>query len=131
MAVSNPIQRNNYFIQTNDVLFQQEPFTESLPSPPKVEDIRIRHERQTLRRLPCSRAIMFMVRTYMTPLTHLREEPETLQALNLAVQAWPPEMAKYKAKQVWGDVLDQYCKEVLGPNYIAEPELGETVEKKG
>jgi hypothetical protein len=73
-------------------MFQQEPFPDSLPHPPKIEDIHIRHERQTLRRLPRSGAVMFMVRTYLTPVNILQDEKDNLFAFREAVNAWPPEM---------------------------------------
>jgi len=94
-------------------MYQQEPFPESLPTPPRIEDLHVRHERQTLRRLPRSRAVMFLVRTYMTPLVEMRDEKESIYALYEAVNAWPEEMAKYKGKNAWGDVFGAWCEEVL------------------
>jgi len=108
-----PISRHNFFIQTNDVLFQQEPFLSELPEPPKIEEIRLRHERQTLRRLPKTRAILFTVRTYITPITDLQGEPESVRELLGAIRAMPPEIAKYKARQVWGSVVEGWCEQVL------------------
>ena len=113
MRPDEPISRHNFFIQTNDVLFQQEPFLAELPEPPRVEDIRIRHERQTLRRLSKSRAILFTVRTFMTPLVDLQDEVESVRELLGSIRAMPPEMAKYKARQVWGDVVEQWCEDTL------------------
>lgn len=64
---------------------------------------------------------MFMVRTYLTPVTDLKDEKDNLWAFREAVNAWPPEMAKYKAKQVWGEVFEEWCQEVLG-DYVPEEE---------
>jgi hypothetical protein len=113
MHADEPISRHNFFIQTNDALFQQEPFLAELHEPPKAEDIRIRHERQTLRRLPQSRAILFTVRTFLTPLVELKNEPESAKQLIGAVRAMPPEVAKYKARQVWGEVVEKSCQEII------------------
>ncbi|PSS27509.1 hypothetical protein M430DRAFT_82927, partial [Amorphotheca resinae ATCC 22711] len=96
LQVSKPVQRNNFFTQANDTMFQQEPFPSSMTPPPRVEDIRIRYERQTLRRLPRSNAVLFMVRTYFLPVVDLLDEKESLYAFREAVNAWPPEMATYK-----------------------------------
>jgi hypothetical protein len=104
-------------------MFQQEPFADTLPSPPKIEDIYIRHERQTLRRLPRTRAVMFLVRTYLTPLTDLLEERDNLYSLRSAVEAWPEEIARYKGRHVWADVFRRVCDEVLG-DYVPD-EMGE------
>jgi hypothetical protein len=114
LKVSSPVQRSNYFVQTNDAMFQQEPFADSLPSPPRVEDIHIRHERQTLRRLPRTGAVMFLVRTYLTPMTSLGDEKDNLYSLRSAIEAWPEAMASYKGRHVWGEVFGAWCEEVLG-----------------
>ncbi|KAF2493684.1 hypothetical protein BU16DRAFT_425374, partial [Lophium mytilinum] len=103
LLVSQPVERYNWFIQTNDVLFQQEPFAAELEAPLRVEDVRIRHERQTLRRLPRTRAVVFMVRTYVTKLTDLEGEEESVRELLGAVEALPEGVAGYKARQVWGE----------------------------
>ena len=100
-------------------MFQQEPFPASLPKPAKVEDIRIRHERQTLRRLPRSGAVMFTVRTYLKPVVDLLEERESLYEFHSAVNAWPPEMAKYKTKHLWEDSFEEWYQKVMG-DYIPE-----------
>ncbi len=100
-------------------MFQQEPFADSLPAPPRIEDIHIRYERQTLRRLPRTAAVLFLVRTYLTPVTDLCGEKDNLHALRSAIEAWPEEIAKYKGKHVWGEVFGAWCKEVLG-DYVPE-----------
>jgi hypothetical protein len=100
-------------------MFQQEPFADSLPTPPKIEDIHIRYERQTLRRLPRTGAVIFLVRTYLIPITYLCDEKDNVYSLRSAIEAWPDEMAKYKGRHVWGEVLRAWCKEVLG-DYVTE-----------
>ncbi|TVY59599.1 hypothetical protein LSUE1_G010083 [Lachnellula suecica] len=119
LKIESPVQRNNYFIQMDKTMFQQEPFPAASLHQLQVEDVHIRHERQTLRRLPRSGAVMFMVRTYLTPLTILKEEKQNLFALRNAVSAWPAEMAKYKGRHAWGEVLSEFCGTVL-KNYISE-----------
>jgi len=105
-------------------MFQPEPFAVSLPTPPRIEDMHVRHERQTLRRLPRSRAVMFLVRTYLTPLIEMREEKESIYSLYAAVNAWPEEMAKYKGKNAWGGVFGAWCEEVL-KDYTPEAQSAE------
>ncbi|KAG4419193.1 hypothetical protein IFR04_007694 [Cadophora malorum] len=122
MKVSNPVERNNYFVQTNDTMFQQEPFADSVERPPRIEDIRIRYERQTLRRLPRTGAVMFLVRTYMEPMADLATDLDTLYSLRSAINAWPAEMAKYKARHVWHETFEKWCDEVLGDYVPADEE---------
>ncbi|KAH7350773.1 hypothetical protein BKA65DRAFT_582791 [Rhexocercosporidium sp. MPI-PUGE-AT-0058] len=121
LKVSNPVQRNNWFIQVNDTMFQQEPFADSIEQPPRIEDIHIRYERQTLRRLPRTGAVMFLVRTYLVPITRLENELDNLYSLRSAINAWPAEMAKYKGRHVWNDTFEKWCGKVLG-DYVPSSE---------
>jgi hypothetical protein len=109
MKPESLISRHNFFVQTTDVLFQQEPFPSELREPPRIEEVRIRHERQTLRRLPRSGAILFTVRTYLLPVVELAGNRESIRGLMESVRAMPPEMAKYKGRQVWGEVVENWC----------------------
>jgi hypothetical protein len=109
-------------MQVDDTMFQQEPFANSLPEPPKIEDIRVRHERQTLRRLPRTRAIMFLVRTYLLPITDLQREKENLYAFRSAINAWPEEIASYKGRHVWRGVFEGWADEVLR-DYVPETSI--------
>ncbi|VDC06240.1 unnamed protein product [Peniophora sp. CBMAI 1063] len=54
--------------------------------PITVDRIRLRSERQTLRRLPRTGAIVFTVRTYKTPLEQLAREPGMAARLAAALQ---------------------------------------------
>lgn len=57
----------------------------------------LRVERQTLRRLPKSKAILFTIKTYTTKIEDLcRDEPHMAKRLAGAVRNWPPEMVNYK-----------------------------------
>jgi hypothetical protein len=123
LKVSSPVERNNFFIQTNDNLFQQEPFPVTLETPPKIEEIHVRYERQTLRRLPRSGAILFMVRTYLIPLLDLKEEKDSIYRLREATQAWPPSMAEYKGRKAWENVFEEWCEGILA-DYTPAPEKG-------
>lgn len=58
------------------------------------EMIALRTERQTLRRLPKTGAILFTIRTYTTPVIKLVEEPGVPSRLASAVRSWPNVVAK-------------------------------------
>jgi hypothetical protein len=113
MAPDQLITRHNFFMQTTDVMFQQEPFASEKPESVKIEDVRIRHERQTLRRLPRSRAILFTVRTYILPIVNLIDEPESIRALLASVRAMPAAMGTYKGRDIWGYVVNDWCERQL------------------
>jgi len=73
--------------------------------------IRLRTERQTLRRLPKSGAILFMVRTYVFPITELAKERGVPARMASAIRSWPADVAKYKGQALYKDVLLGYLDE--------------------
>lgn len=54
----------------------------------------LRTERQTLRRLPKTGAILFTIRTYTTPVAKLVQEPGVPGRLASAVRSWPEVVAR-------------------------------------
>ncbi|KAF9651806.1 hypothetical protein BDM02DRAFT_3110278 [Thelephora ganbajun] len=75
------------------------------------EMIILRTERQTLRRLPKTGAILFTIRTYTTPVVELVQEPGIPSRLASAVRSWPDVVAKYKSREAFGEVLLSYLDE--------------------
>lgn len=61
------------------------------------ERVFLRTERQTLRRLPETAAILFTIKTEIHPAAALAGEPALAGALARAVRSMPPEMLDYKA----------------------------------
>jgi hypothetical protein len=57
----------------------------------------LRVERQTLRRLPATGAVLFGIRVHVYPLLRVVTTPEAATCLADAVRALPPEMANYKS----------------------------------
>ncbi len=72
----------------------------------------VRRERQTFRRLPTSGAVLFTVRTFMTPLVEL--SIEELKALRSQVMGWEDEIKVYKGWGIWGEPLLRWCEEIVG-----------------
>jgi hypothetical protein len=105
------MERTNLFIQTTPNLFQDSP--ESVPegvvSPKRLT---IRRERQTFTRLASSGAVLFTVRTYVTPLMELGVEE--LKALMSQVVGWEEEIRVYKGWGIWGEPLLRWCEERIG-----------------
>ncbi|KAJ2901589.1 hypothetical protein MKZ38_001668 [Zalerion maritima] len=104
------IRRWNWSLQTDGVeLFKTEGNNfyatpeQKLPAQQDAVDVSatyLRAERQTLFRLPRSRAIVFCVRSFMTPLVELVEEGEG-PALADAIQTMPDRLGVYKKRPVW------------------------------
>ncbi|KAF8644114.1 hypothetical protein AX16_008643 [Volvariella volvacea WC 439] len=80
MKCSEPIQRGSWSFEHGQPLFLQEGDQEwelrQVQSPDiSIEDIHLRVDWQTLRRLPKSRTIVFNFKALFTPITSFREEP--------------------------------------------------------
>ncbi|KAK1995106.1 hypothetical protein LX36DRAFT_659947 [Colletotrichum falcatum] len=110
--------RNNYFVQVDDSL----PWSWSIGDEDgpavggwstaerdrAVEHHYLRSERQSLRRLPKSRAVVFTIRTYFHPITELASEDYVPGRLASAIRSWDGKVANYKGREMFGDVLLEY-----------------------
>jgi hypothetical protein len=124
LSPGSPVERNNWFIQVlpptsatshsplEELAWAEGTFgpedmfgTASLPSPPKPlpERMRLRVERQTLRRLPRTGAIVFTIRVYLTPLTELG--PSEAGLLAAAIRGVKEQEVVYR----WGYFLILAC----------------------
>lgn len=64
-----------------------------LPQPTtSVSYIRFRTERQSLRRLPRTGAIVFTIRTYLFPIEELAKEPGVPGRMASAIRSWPEDV---------------------------------------
>lgn len=74
----------------------------------RVEDAVLRCERQTLHRLPGTKALIFGFKTYQYPLTNVKEEgsgEELAAAIRGLGTGSTPDMRVYKSAVVWGDKI--------------------------
>ncbi|KAJ7272582.1 hypothetical protein B0H12DRAFT_1043714 [Mycena haematopus] len=148
LAVDKPVVRNNYFVQISPppsdnpsvdpeelawgeyVLGSEDTYGgtkgSSFGSPPVLvvepQTLRLRTERQTLRRLPRSGAIVFTIRTYLVPVEELAREPGVSRRFASAVRSWPEGVREYKGERRYGDVLVRYL-EVMGAREEEESEV--------
>ncbi|KAB8250484.1 hypothetical protein F9C07_3642 [Aspergillus flavus] len=113
----DPVLRNNYFIQVDESL----PWSHSIGSEDgetvswntaeknrAIEHHFFRSERQSLRRLPRSGAVVFTIRTYFEPITEVVKEPYVPGRLASAVRSWGEDVARYKGREKYGEVLLEY-----------------------
>lgn len=61
-------------------------------------------------------------------MTTLREEPAQLESLWDHIRHFPPDVADYKCRHLWGDVFEEFCRDVLGKN---DPHIVNDEEKDG
>ncbi|PUU79948.1 hypothetical protein B9Z19DRAFT_977084 [Tuber borchii] len=112
-----PVIRNNYFMQADDCLAWSHSIGPedgeqigwyTSEANKGIEHYHFRSERQTLRRLPRSGGVVFTIRTYFLPITEMAKEPYAPGRLASAIRSWGDDVAKYKGRERWQDVLLAY-----------------------
>ena len=114
---NGPVLRNNYFIQVDDDLAWSKSigpedsdgigwFTAEKNK--AIEHHMFRCERQSLRRLPRSGGVVFTIRTYFHPITEISQQPYVPGRLASAIRSWGDDVARYKGREKYGDVLLHY-----------------------
>lgn len=66
--------------------------------------IRLRSERQTLRRLPRTGAIVFGIRTYLFKIEELARERGVADRLASAIRSWPDDVGVYKGRKMYSEM---------------------------
>lgn len=131
----DPVLRNNYFIQVDDNLAwshsigSEDSESVSWNTAEKnkaVEHHFFRSERQSLRRLPRSGAVVFTIRTYFEPITEIVKEPYVPGRLASAVRSWGEDVSRYKGKEKYQEVLLEY----LDQKHAEQVAAGLDVEKE-
>lgn len=112
------MERSNYFVEVkrpgenlSDILYRPNALCEKALLNPSPEEILIRRERQTFRRLPRTGAIVFGVKTYLTPVNQL--PMKELENLATEMKTWPDYVSEYKGRDVWGAKVLEYYNERL------------------
>lgn len=88
-------------------------FGEAITSSSIPASIWIRVERQTLRKLPQTAAIVFSIRTYIYPLSLLEKYPQAASGLSQAVQQIPAPMKRYKNLAVLSETVRTYLDHII------------------
>lgn len=96
LTVEKPVWRSNWIIQDHPALFQPQIPSGSLVKTP--DELWIRMERQTLRRLPKTGGILFTIRGYQQPLPeYLSRSKQIAQNTRTLVERLPDDVAQYKS----------------------------------
>jgi dimethylamine monooxygenase subunit A len=116
LPVTNPGYRFNWSITTTPELFLG--FHRAPQKPAEItfeqagERLWIRVERQTLRRLPQSQAILFGIRTHLYPLAILQGYPQAGQGLLQVLPQIPSTMQLYKSLSPIRATLEEYLQAI-------------------
>ncbi|WLF77927.1 hypothetical protein PVL30_001650 [Lodderomyces elongisporus] len=121
LTVDQPVVRNNYFIQTDNNLdwstsigpeSQKNVGWYTAPEATDVSKLFFRSERQSLRRLPISGAVVFTIRTYFMPVTKLCQEPYIPRRLLNGIGSWSEDVNEYKGFHKFKDALLPYLEKM-------------------
>ena len=101
LRVDRPVRRRNWFIHHSPELHQPEPPPSPADPVPVPDGLWLRSERQTLRRLERTGAILFTIRTQQVQLGALAGRPDVAREMAMAIDAWSDELIAYRAAQPW------------------------------
>jgi dimethylamine monooxygenase subunit A len=100
IQVARPVWRVNWSLVDTPTLFLP-PEHRGRPKPVSAEhageELWLRVERQTLRRLPRSGDVVFGIHTHVDPLADAIDSPEAARALAARIREMPEPMARYKS----------------------------------
>ena len=114
---NGPVLRNNYFIQVDDNLAWSDSIGpedddnigwNTAAKNKAIENHWFRSERQSLRRLPRSGGVVFTIRTYFHPIIEIAQQPYVPARLASAIRSWGDDVAKYKGRERYQDVLLEF-----------------------
>ncbi|KAF7322517.1 hypothetical protein HMN09_00030200 [Mycena chlorophos] len=107
MKVEKPIQRGSWGLEIGQPLFLQEEELGFRQKNPNLclEDIHLRVDWQTLRRLPRSRAIVFNFKALFTPVEQFRREPYVPRLLLKILRESKDSLMAYKAIEHTGHLV--------------------------
>lgn len=116
LKVSSPIQRFNNGLEISSELFQIRPHHHlevDESGELAIDGMFLRVERQTLRRLPRSHALLFGIRTYITPIRKITKDKEVARVLRAQIESYPEDVAGYKNRHVWKTVVMEHLDRIL------------------
>jgi|APGre2960657505_1045072.scaffolds.fasta_scaffold29777_2 hypothetical protein len=98
LTVEKPVWRLNWTLHDSDHLFAPHavPGRDDLTPAKVLTHVFLRTERQTLRRLPVSKAVVFTIRTHLHPLLEALPTPDATRLLLHTLEHLPAEVAAYK-----------------------------------
>ena len=114
MCIRDRFSRRNWSLHNNPSLRQDGTENTSKKPSNKITSVNageylwLRVERQTLRRLKETGAILFTIRIHLRPLKEVVKFEGIVNRLNRALSALPPEMQIYKQTNIFADSVQNY-----------------------
>ncbi len=102
LTVDRPLWRSNWTLEDHPALFQPEPPEKPLGVTP--DQLWIRMERETLRRLPNTGGVLFTIRGFQQSLPdYVSGSPERARTLCALIERLPEDVARYKSIYAYRD----------------------------
>ena len=112
MKVGPISHRWNWSVMTSDRLFTPHRMRRAPLAPGAgIDEIFIRMESQTLRKLPKSGMVLFTIRTYAEPLSRWAAMPGAVPSLLEMLDGMTPQMRNYKGFDLYEDALRSFVAE--------------------
>ncbi|KAF8636548.1 hypothetical protein AX17_003360 [Amanita inopinata Kibby_2008] len=127
MTCDKPIQRGSWSFEVGQPLYLQPgdadwSLRETQSPNLRIEDIFLRVDWQTLRRLPVTRAIVFNFKALFTPVTEFRKEPYIPRLLSKVLKEAKPSFLEYKScrhiEHVMIPTLAEWAKEQEDKDWV-------------
>lgn len=124
MRVDKPVWRLNWSLLDDPALFQPAGHNRGerradIDADNAGDKVILRVERQTLRRLPQSGAIVFTIRIHRWPLSVLKSQPEAAARLRAAMASMPDAMRGYKSLAVFEEAAAAWLLRHAGETDVA------------
>lgn len=106
MKIGTISMRMNWSLQTDDTLYA--PVRQNQPDPShrlNCDQIHLRVERQTMRKLPQTGHVLFTIRTCLAPVSAWKDNEGAIEELLLLLEEMSPEMRHYKGATIFEDNL--------------------------
>jgi dimethylamine monooxygenase subunit A len=101
LRADRPVWRRNWFVHPDPELHQPVPGRPPDPRPAPPEGLWLRSERQTLRRLPETGAVLFTIRTQQVTLAAVVDRPDIARSMADVIEAWPEPIVRYRGAAPW------------------------------
>ena len=112
LTEQRPVWRSNWTLEDHPALFQ--PAVPDRPLVDRPQDLWIRIERETLRRLPRSGGVLFTIRGFQQPLSdYVRRGHDVAVNLHRLVSRLPDDVARYKSIYAYRDAVLAWLERVI------------------
>jgi hypothetical protein len=118
LSANEPVERATWYMSWDHELREVEVYkvpkgSGEVKDLPDAKDFVVRVDRQSLRRLPRSKAIIFTNHPIMYSIDEMKDEPLVPSLMKKILFEGPPDIVKYKNFQVFRDHIEPYLQSLI------------------